>query len=204
MNKKIFLLSTLLGALIFSPTVFAATTASQTVTGTLGAMKQVVTNGGNVAATIDTDTGNLGTAFTPAFRITTNTNASQALRMTSSINYDGGTEYAIFDKSGVRYIILTNNTVLPNNLTILDIRAGSPTPANNPNAIAYPVTEPSDIGGQLTYTWDYTNKYWDANLTHKGNTDTSLTIPAGAPMSGTYSADDEPGPYQATITLSFV
>lgn len=74
---------------------------------------------------------------------------------------------------------------------------------NNPNAIAYQVTTPSNIGGQLTYTWNNPGQYWDAALTHSGNTNTALTIPAGAPVSNTYSNDDEIGTYQAIVTLSF-
>lgn len=204
MKRNIILSALILLAGLSGQNCIAATTASQTCTGTLGIMKQIITNGGGINSTIDVDTGALVTSFSPAFRITTNTNSSQTLHLSSSMNYSGGSDYAIFDNSNIRYIILTNNNILPDSGAILDIRAGSPTPANNANAIAYQVTEPTNQAGKLTYSWDYTNKYWTGTLTNKGNTDTALTIPAAGAVSGTYSSDDEPGNYQATITLSFV
>lgn len=183
---------------------FAADNASQTLTATLGTMKKVTTNGGTITSTIDPDTGNLQTAFSPGFRIETNTNSAQNLQLTSLLTYDSGTANAFYGDATTEYIILANQTVKPTLTAVNDIKAGSTDPANNPNAIAYTVTPPSNILGQLTYTWDNTNKRWNASLTHKGKTDTSLTIPAGAAATNTYSGDDEAGSYQATVTLSFV
>jgi hypothetical protein len=45
--------------------------------------------------------------------------------------------------------------------------------------------------------------YWNATLTHKGNTYTELVIPAVAPLIGTFSDDDKDGYYLATVTLAF-
>lgn len=208
--KKIKLLSTLLFAGAFalgaSQGAFAATSASQTCTGTLGTMKQVITNGGNIAATIDSDTGTLSAAFTPAFRITTNTNSSQSMLLSSTCNTSTVAQNAFFGDgdAGTTYIVLTNNTVLPTAAAVTDAKATTPVPANNGNVIVYGLTPVSDVECDLDYTWNNTNKNWDAALTNKGNTDTSLTVPAAAPKSLTYSYDDEPGSYQATITLSFV
>lgn len=185
---------------------FAATSASQTCTGTLGTMKQVITNGGNIAATIDTDTGALNLAFTPAFRITTNTNSSQNLELTALCNTTTIAQNAFSGDGnpGTTFISLTNNTVLPTVADVVDAQSASPTASLNPDVITYGVTPPSNIAGELVYTWDAVPKHWDAALTHKGNTDTSLTVPAAAPKANTYSFDDDPGSYQATVTLSFV
>ena len=209
MNKLKLLSAVLIsGALAISASqgAFAATTASQTVTGTLAAMKQVVTNGGNISAVIDPDTGTLSLAFTPGFTLTTNTNASEPLTLTSTCNTTTIAQNA-FSGTGVvgaTFITLTNNTVLPTIAAVTDAQSGAPTPANNADAISYGVTPPTTIAGQLTYTWDAVNIRWNAALTHKGNTNTALNIPAAAPKANTYSFDDDPGNYQATITLSFV
>lgn len=208
--KKHLLLATLLlgGALLLcsAQVTYAATTASQTVTGTLAAMQQVVTNGGNITATIDPDTGTLSAAFTPGFTITTNTASSQPMTLTSTCNTTTVAQNAFFGNgsAGTTFIVLTNNTVLPTVAAVTDAKSGSPTPANNADVIVYGITPPSTIAGQLVYTWNNTNQNWDIALTHKGNTNTSVTVPAAAPKASTYSFDDDPGNYQATITLSFV
>lgn len=208
--KKMKLLSALLfvGAFALSASqgAHAATTASQTVTGTLDVCKQVITNGGNIASDIECDTGNLNTAFTPGFRLTTNTNSAQNLQLTALCNTTTIAQNAFFGTgvAGATFITLTNNTVLPTVASVTDAKSGAPTPANNPDVIVYGVTPPSNIAGQLVYTWDNPNQRWNAVLTHKGNTDTAVTVPAAAPKANTYSFDDDPGSYQATITLSYV
>jgi len=208
--NKLKLLSALLisGALAISASqgAFAATTASQTVTGTLGAMKQVVTNGGNIAAVIDPDTGTLSLAFTPGFTLTTNTNAAEPLTLTATCNTTTLVQNAFSGDGnpGTTFISLTNNTILPTVAAVTDAKSAAPTPANNADVIAYGVTPPTNIAGQLIYTWDAVNIRWNASLSHKGSTNTALTIPAATPKANTYSFDDDPGNYQATITLSFV
>ncbi len=184
----------------------AATTASQTVTGTLGPVKQIITNGGNIAATIDPTTGSLSTALTPGFRMITNTNLSQNVRMTSTCNTTGGAQNAFFGdgNTGTTFLVLTNSTILPTVAAVTDAKSGGPTPAINAEAIVYAINKPADIPGHLAYTWDNVNKYYNAALTNKINTDTLLTIPAAAPRAGTFSTADSDGAYQATITLSFV
>ncbi len=193
-------------AIASSQSAFAATTASQTVTGRLGASKQIITNGGNLNAVIDPDTGALSTAFTPGFRMTTNTNASQNVRMTSTCNTTTLVQNAFFGdgNTGTTFLVLTNNTVLPTVAAVTDAKAAVPVPATNTNVIAYAINKPADITTDLVYTWDNTNKYYNAALTNKGNTDTLLTVPAAAARPLTYSFDDEAGDYQATVTLSFV
>lgn len=207
--KNRILLSTLLLLSVIAigtQSVLAATTASQTITGTLGQRKQVVANGGNIAAIIDPDTGALSAAFTPAFRLTTNTNASQSVRMTSLCSATGGAQNAFFGdgNSTTTFIVLTNNTVLPTVADVNNAKGVTPVPANNPNVIVYAITKPADVPGDLVYTWDNPNQYYNAALTNKGNTDTLLTVPASTPRTDTYSFDDEPGSYQADVTLSFV
>lgn len=204
MKKKILTTLLLAGVITLGSAQmgFAATTATQTLTASLGTMKKVMTNGGTISSSIDTDTGNLVTTFSPGFRIQTNTNSALGLTLTSTC-VGGSTQNAIYDRSGTRYIILANATVPPTDAAIGDCKQATPTAAQNANAISYAVTEPSDIAGQLDYTYNATNANWDVSLTHKGQTDTSLSIPAGAAATNTYSYDDEAGTYTAAVTLSF-
>ncbi len=209
--KKLKLLSAMLaiGAISLSlqHEVNAATTASQTITGTLALSRSIVTNGGNLTSVIDPDTGNLNTALTPGFTIKCNSSASQSLTLKATLTDQAGPLVnALYGDGTTNHIILANTAAgsIPTAAAIADIKAGSTDPANNSNAISYTVTTPSNIGGQLTYTWNNPGQYWDATLTHKGNTNTSLTVPIGLPAANTFSADDEVGSYQAVVTLSFV
>ena len=207
MKKQLLLLAMAMGVLILgiSQSSFAADNASQTVTGTLATVKRVQTNGGNITSNIDED-GALLTTFAPGFKIITNIATSQAMTLKATLTDQSGPNVvALYDNAGTRYLILANTAVgeIPPASAIADIKAGSSDPANNANAIAYAVTEPTDIPSVLDYTWNAAG-YWDADLTKRGNTDTALTIPAGAAVANTYSGDDGPGDYEAIITLSFV
>lgn len=202
-QKKALLSALLLaGILGLSANVgaLAATSASQTLTATLATMKKVTTNGGTINSTINPDDGNLQTAFSPGFRIETNTAANQTLDLSATCQ-GATTQQAIYDRSGTRYIILANTTVVPTDAAIADCKVASPTEASNANAISYAVTEPTSIAG-LSYAWTAPSK-WVATLSKKGKTDTSLTIPSALPYSGTYSGDDEAGSYVAVVTLAF-
>lgn len=203
--KKQLLLSTLLGAVMalgIAQGAHAATSATQTCTGTLGQMKQVVGNGTPLTATIDTNDGTLSTALVPAFTMTTNTSASTPLTLKATCNTTTVAQNAFVGDGTTNYLVLTNNTVKPIAGAVDDAKLATPTAANNGNVIAYSIGAPTFTSGQLAYTWNAGGNYWDAALTHKGNTNTSLTT-GTAPKTNTYSFDDEPGDYQATITMSF-
>jgi len=208
-NKKLLLSALLLAGVLSlnaGQGAFAASTASQTVTGTLGQMKTVIANGGNIGSSINPDDGTLTTAFSPAFRLTTNSNAATPVRLTATCNTTTVAQNAFSGDgaTGTTFLTLTNNTVLPIIAAVTDAQSASPTPATNADVISYAITKPADVPSQLVYTWDNTNKYYNASLTHKGNTDTSLTVPSALPKPNTYSFDDDAGSYQATVTLSFV
>ena len=104
--------------------------------------------------------------------------------------------------TGGTFIALTNSTALPTLGAVADA-LGAPTPALNANVIAYPVNQPADIPGELAYAWNGSDR-WNGTLTHSGNTNTALNIPANTPKASTFSIDDVDGSYQATITLSFL
>lgn len=191
-------------ALIFPASAYAERTPSYYFTATCPKTKSIVTNGGNINTTINIDTGVLSTNLNPGFLITTNSRDEEDLTLSATSQNLGGTANAIFNIGASRYIILTNSTQLPPASAITDIKTGTPTAANNPNAIAYTINDPATTAGQLSATYSNTNKNWRMVLTHRGNTTTSITIPAATnPLTNTFSGDDEAGSYQATITLSF-
>lgn len=160
--------------------------------------------GGSTSAAINVDTGVLGGSFAPAFRINTNVIDDQSLALTATATTQSGPQNAIFNVSTTKYIILTNTNVLPPVNSLGNIKTGSPTPASNPNAIAYVINDPVAVPGRLIVGYNSIGKYWDMAVSENGNTDTSITVPGGAPFTNTYSFHDEPGNYQATITLSFI
>lgn len=208
MNKR-FLLSALLVCsftLMSNAYASAQTSGSAVITGNLCAMKQVCVDGGNKSTTIDPGTGALACALNPTFIITTNSSSSMNLTLSAMCNTTGSPVNALSGTgaAGATFISMTNNNTLPTVAAVSNAQSASPTAINNPNVIAYPVTPPSNISGQLAYTWDTTNKRYDAVLTHSGMTATSFVVPAGAPKPSTFSSDDQSGPYQATVTLSFV
>lgn len=202
--KKNILLIPFLTTLTFAQTAFANQTQSYYFTGVMENTKAVSTNGGNLNATIDTSTGVLSKALTPGFIISTNTGQEQDLTISAKCQIQGGTTPAILNISSAKYIVLTNSAVLPSSSSVNDITTTthSPTPSLNPNAIAYGINDPATATG-LTVGYNMTTKVWYLQLKKNGQTPTSITIPAAAPLSGTYSVDDEPGDYKATITLSF-
>ena len=212
--KKVKLLSALLFAGAFalgaSQGAFAACspTASQTLTGTLAQCKCVVIDGGNIAANIDCD-GLLSADFQPKFKITTNKAASTAMYLTAKCNTSGGLVDALSGTglTGGTFISLANQTGESGIATpgaVLNAQAATPVPATNTNVIAYGVDAPLDQAGILDYTWNAGLARWDAALTKKGETFTYLNVPAAGPKTLTFSYDDEPGSYEAIVTLSFV
>jgi hypothetical protein len=213
--KKGNLLSTLLlvGAFAISAQgAFAADcspTASQVVTGTLATCHCVEATGTALASGISCDQGTLSAPFTPAFKITTNSGLSQAMNLKAEANTLGGVmvnALAGDGNSNTTYIALTTagETGLPGSGAVTDALGAGPTANLNGNVIAYGVTKPADVPGDLVYTWNVGTLSWDAALTQAGETLTSLTVPAAAAKTDTFSFHDEPGLYQATVTLSFV
>jgi len=204
--KKHLLLSAILGGMIalsVAPMANAATTASQTVSATLAALKSIVGKGTGLTGTIDPDTG-IVTALAPSFTITTNTSSALTLQLSATAPSSTTPQQALTNYAGHlgTYIVLANITVPALAAAITDITAG--TLASNANAIAFPFTPQATVAGQITIgTWNAPGNYWPYTLTHKGNTDANNAI-SGTALASSYTTDDEPGTYQATITMAFV
>lgn len=182
----------------------AAQTNPIYINGLLPGTARVSTASGNVNSSINNANGTLTSAFTPAFRMSSNDPERKNLTLSVSANTSGTAQNAIFNIGTTKYIILTNSTTLPPVSSLTDIKTGTPTAANNPNAIAYGVNDPSNDTGNITITYQSTTKNWNLFLRTSRSSQTTLTVPASTPFTNTFSADDEAGDYKADVTLSFV
>src|SRR5574344_1496470 len=122
--------------------------------------------------------------------------------MSATAKTSSGNVNAIFNTGTNKYIVLTNNLVIPASTSVSNITGGSPTATSNPNAIAYSVDNPTTYYG-LAVSYNSTNKNWQLTTSTYGYMTTALNIPAQTPLANTFSNDDEAGNYKATITLSF-
>ncbi len=206
MNKKL-LLSVLAGCLMTlaqTTQVFAADSAPQTVTAQLGILKSVVGKGTGLGGTINPDTGVLS-SLAPSFTVTTNYANSQILYMTATAPYGGTNPEQAFTKyTGHQgtYIVLANVSVgaQATQGAIQDITGG--TLAGNANAIAYPFTPQPTAGALTNQGFNSPQGAWAYTLAQAGDTSVDNGI-SGSPLASTYTTVDQPGNYQATVTLAF-
>ncbi len=207
MKKQKILMSSLLLAFIMSclsglNEAKAAPIASQTVTAVLGTVSSVESYGGNVSTTID-ETGSLTTPLDPGFKIISNIGTTQALTLTATTTSTSGEVNAFSSSNGNVYIALSNITTPPTSEAITNAQSESPQAASNPNVICYAVTPPTNIEGQLEYSWNSSGNYYDVNLSHQGDTITQLVVPAASAKPNTFNGNDESGSYQAIVILSY-
>lgn len=207
MKKQKILMSSLLLAFIMSclsglNEAKAAPIASQTVTAVLGTVSSVESYGGNVSTTID-ETGSLTTPLDPGFKIISNIGTTQALTLTATTTSTSGEVNAFSSSNGNVYIALSNITTPPTSEAITNAQSESPQAASNPNVICYAVTPPTNIEGQLEYSWNSSGNYYDVNLSHQGDTITQLVVPAASAKPNTFNGNDESGSYQAVVVLSY-
>lgn len=207
MKKQKILMSSLLLAFIMSclsglNEAKAAPIASQTVTAVLGTVSSVESYGGNVSTTID-ETGSLTTPLDPGFKIISNIGTTQALTLTATTTSTSGEVNAFSSSNGNVYIALSNITTPPTSEAITNAQSESPQAASNSNVICYAVTPPTNIEGQLEYSWNSSGNYYDVNLSHQGDTITQLVVPAASAKPNTFNGNDESGSYQAIVILSY-
>lgn len=207
MKKQKILMSSLLLAFIMSclsglNEAKAAPIASQTVTAVLGTVSSVESYGGNVSTTID-ETGSLTTPLDPGFKIISNIGTTQALTLTATTTSTSGEVNAFSSSNGNVYIALSNITTPPTSEAITNAQSESSQAASNPNVICYAVTPPTNIEGQLEYSWNSSGNYYDVNLSHQGDTITQLVVPAASAKPNTFNGNDESGSYQAIVILSY-
>ena len=207
MKKQKILMSSLLLAFIMSclsglNEAKEAPRASHTETAVLGTVSSVESYGGNVSTTID-ETGSLTTPLDPGFKIISNIGTTQALTLTATTTSTSGEVNAFSSSNGNVYIALSNITTPPTSEAITNAQSESPQAASNPNVICYAVTPPTNIEGQLEYSWNSSGNYYDVNLSHQGDTITQLVVPAASAKPNTFNGNDESGSYQAIVILSY-
>ena len=197
--KKTKLLASLL---VFAATcmcVRAETFDTQILRATLPAFVDIKAETDIQTKTIDPATGNLDSGFSSVFTIQANDKVD--LYLTAKADTEAGYDKAFFKKAGVVYVILTNTAKKPTTAALADIKTGSAVPANNPNAIAYPVTG-VNIAGATTVEPQYNDGKNQYEFTVNPGVTTATTSISAAVDSTTYSFDDNAGTYEAYVTLT--
>ena len=197
--KKTQLLASLL---VFAATcmcVQAETFDTQILRATLPAFVDIKAETDIQTKTIDPATGNLDSGFSSVFTIQANDKVD--LYLTAKADTEAGYDKAFFKKAGVVYVILTNTAKKPTTAALADIKTGSAVPANNPNAIAYPVTG-VNIAGATTVEPQYNDGKNQYEFTVNPGVTTATTTISAAVDSTTYSFDDNAGTYEAYVTLT--
>ncbi len=197
--KKTKLLASLL---VFAATcmcVQAETFDTQILRATLPAFVDIKAETDIQTKTIDPATGNLDSGFSSVFTIQANDKVD--LYLTAKADTEAGYDKAFFKKAGVVYVILTNTAKKPTTAALADIKTGSAVPANNPNAIAYPVTG-VNIAGATTVEPQYNDGKNQYEFTVNPGVTTATTTISAAVDSTTYSFDDNAGTYEAYVTLT--
>lgn len=202
MNKNL-IYTLILTAVMSTQGVYAQSTNPQNFVGALPEVNMVETNGGVINVNINNTTGALNASLTPGFRITTNKEGgTKDLTQSWTCNTSTTTQNAIFNDGTYAYVILTNTDTLPAVASVDNIKTLAPTPASNPNAIAYLINDPPNQIGVLQTEFQPATNDWKLHLSKQGVTDTSQTIPGTNVYPNTFSGDDDAGRYQATVTLS--
>lgn len=166
-----------------------------------------ILGGQPVNTTIDCfNNGNLATALAPGFVLCSNMCPNTAL-LTATC--DAGTPglNALSLVGSTNYIALANNVNLPTNAAVADVLGtGTPTPANNPNVIAYPISTPvvTNIDGNLglAFSWSVPNNGFLSSTTGVGKSNVVTTIGPSS-RANTFSSADTSGNYVAHVTMSF-
>ena len=179
--------------------VQAETFDTQILRATLPAFVDIKAETDIQTKTIDPATGNLDSGFSSVFTIQANDKVD--LYLTAKADTEAGYDKAFFKKAGVVYVILTNTAKKPTSAALADIKTGSAVPANNPNAIAYPVTG-VNIAGATTVEPQYNDGKNQYEFTVNPGVTTATTTISAAVDSTTYSFDDNAGTYEAYVTLT--
>lgn len=148
---------------------------------------------------INPQTGNLESCFSSVFTVKANDKLN--LYLHAKTNTNSGYDNAFFQKGENVYVILSNIDHKPNSSSIADIKTGSATPENNPNAIAYPVMGVV-LGGATTTETKYNSAKNQYEFSVNPGITTATTTVSPSVDSSTYSYNDRAGTYEAYVTLT--
>lgn len=192
-------------AVSVAATANAATSASQTITGTLNPYVSVTNATGTTTAVSINNDGSMTASLNPAFTFASNDKSGASATFNVNVNTsDSGGQTA--GVSGVNNatsgnIVLGNISNLPTSNGVKDALSSSPTATNNPNVIGYQVAFNIDnpSNGNVP-KFDSTGNNVTGNVLTKNTTSTiTMNIASNSLRSNTFSTDDTAGTYQATI-----
>jgi len=203
MKKTVFSFALATLVLGYATRANAATSASQTITGTLNPFVSVTTvEGATTAVSVNND-GTLSTNLTPGFKFTSNNKNGASATFTVKVNTSDGNQADAIAGTGNSTdgkIVLANAGTLPNAASVLDALSDSPAAATNANAISYTVSFSVDntTNGSVP-VFDNTGNSVSGNVLKKNGTSQITMNIDKSVRTNTYSVDDVAGSYQATI-----
>ncbi|MDD3012942.1 MAG: hypothetical protein PHC34_04495 [Candidatus Gastranaerophilales bacterium] len=203
MKKVVFSLALATLAFGYAATANAATSASQTITGTLNPFVSVSTvEGATTSISINND-GTLSTNLTPGFKFTSNNKTGASATFTVKVNTSDGNQVdaiAGTSNSTNGKIVLANASTLPLAASVRDALTDAPTVENNANAISYTVSFSVDNtnNGDVPLFDTTGNAVSGTVLKKNGTSQITMNIDKSV-RTNTYSVDDVAGSYQATI-----
>lgn len=201
MKQKLLAALLIMGACCSINQANAATSATQTLSATLGSYVDISPdNTAVLTGTIDPNTGNLNQNLTSKFNIRLNSNTTLYLRATALSSTT--TEQAFFKNGSNIYVTLANTTNKPTVAAITNAKSATPDDTQNANVIAYPITGVTMSGTSASVTPNYnatTNQYEIAALTGASGATTTISQTV---VPNTYSYLDTAGTYQAVVTLT--
>lgn len=204
MLKRLLILVILI---CFTQTAYGATFVQTIQTTVPAAVNVTAINPSLAQGTINAQTG-ISSSPAASFRLQTNgADTNYDYVVTANVLATGGTNVNAYAQISTQpYIILGNNspTLYPTTAATNNIKGGSPTAANNANAIAYPITNTLTNLSSATLTTNAT--YGGLCFIVKTGTSRNGTIVqtvGASPLANTYSfLNDTAGVYQAVVTFS--
>lgn len=185
---------------------FAVQTLTETIVTNVPGVVRITPTSTSTTGTINPLNG-VNTGISSQFSILTNgTDSNYDYILTGTLQIQGAqTANAYFQKNAINYLILGNNApnLLPTLASVNNIKT-TPSQNNNPNAIAYPITNTLTNFTTITYANDplYGGACFKVKTgaTHNGVVKETVGT---APLAGTYYyGEDKPGTYEAVVQLT--
>lgn len=187
---------------------FALTSLQQIITTTVPAAVNITAlNPAAANGTINPQTGN-SSSPSASFQLQTNgLDEKYTYVVQATVQTTGNVVANAYAQiSSQEYIMLGNNasTLYPTIAAVSNITSGSPVAANNPNVIAYPISNTINNLASMTLTNNATYGGLCYIVKTGASKNGTLTQTVGvAPLSGTYSVgNDRAGTYQAIVRFT--
>ncbi len=203
---KFFKYSFFIAIILASPKAFGYAEVPQTIQTVVPAAVDVSSiNTSAASGTINPEAGVSSAAYA-TFQIQTNGEDDKYdYILTAKVNTSDSANVNAYSQNGSTvYLLLGNTANLPTTSAINDVKTNSPTPINNKNVIAYPIT--NTLTNLSSATLTNNAAYGGLCYVIKTGSSQKGTIKQAigtAPMNNTYSSiTDTAGTYQAVLTLT--